>query len=100
MPQKELGKSTIQIVDDTSHEDNPYGFERVYLGAGTRGGRDAYWEFGHPDLPNRHILVFGASGTGKTYLIQALMCELARLGRNTLVVDYTSGFTNSQLKKL
>ena len=45
--QKELGKSTIQIVDDTSHEDNPYGFERVYLGAGTRGGRDAYWEFGH-----------------------------------------------------
>jgi len=98
--QKELGKSTIQIVDDTSHEDNPYGFERVYLGAGTRGGRDAYWEFGHPDLPNRHILVFGASGTGKTYLIQALMCELARLGRNTLVVDYTSGFTNSQLEEI
>lgn len=76
----------------------PHGFERILLGSGTAGGRDAYWEFGHPGLPNRHILVFGASGTGKTYLIQALMCELAKLGRNTLVFDYTAGFTNSQLE--
>lgn len=26
------------------------------------------------------------------------MCELAKLGRNTLVFDYTAGFTNSQLE--
>ena len=45
-------------------------------------------------------MVFGASGTGKTYLIQALMCELARLGLNTLVFDYTSGFTNNQLEPI
>lgn len=77
-----------------------HGFARVFLGPGTAGGPDAYWEFGHPDLPNRHILVFGASGTGKTYLIQALMCELARLGLNTLVFDYTSGFTNNQLEPI
>ena len=37
----------------------PHGFERILLGSGTAGGRDAYWEFGHPGLPNRHILVLG-----------------------------------------
>lgn len=74
--------------------------KRILLGSGTAGGRDAYWEFGHPNLPNRHILVFGASGTGKTYCIQALMSELAKVGQNSLIVDYTSGFTNTQLEPI
>jgi DNA phosphorothioation-dependent restriction protein DptH len=74
--------------------------ERILLGSGTMGGRDVYWEFGHPDLPNRHILVFGASGTGKTYTIQALLCELGKSGQNSLIVDYTNGFTSSQLESI
>jgi DNA phosphorothioation-dependent restriction protein DptH len=74
--------------------------ERILLGGGTAGGRDIYWEFGHPDLNNRHILVFGASGTGKTYTIQALLCELGKAGQNSLIVDYTNGFTNNQLEKI
>lgn len=74
--------------------------QRIMLGSGTTGGRDIYWEFGHPDLPNRHILVFGASGTGKTYTIQALMCELGKSGQNTLIIDYTNGFTNKQLEPI
>lgn len=73
--------------------------ERILLG-NYISGRDIYWEFGHPDLPNRHILVFGASGTGKTYTIQALMCELGKLGQNSLIVDYTNGFTNKQLERV
>lgn len=89
----------IRRTVDVGSSDSRHGFERIFLGHGTSGGRDAFWEFGHPSLDNRHILVFGASGTGKTYLIQALMCELAKLGRNTLVFDYTSGFTNSQLEE-
>jgi DNA phosphorothioation-dependent restriction protein DptH len=71
--------------------------KRILLGQTTSDGRDVYWEFGHPDLPNRHILVFGASGTGKTYTIQALLNELAASGQNSLIVDYTNGFTNPQL---
>lgn len=74
--------------------------ERILLGSMTAGGRDIYWEFGHRDLANRHILVFGASGTGKTYTIQALLCELGKAGQNSLIVDYTSGFTKKQLEPL
>ncbi|WP_353928677.1 ATP-binding protein [Desulfofundulus kuznetsovii] len=74
--------------------------ERILLGSGTAGGRDVCWEFGHPDLPNRHILLFGASGTGKTYTIQALLCELGKAGQNSLIVDYTNGFTNKQLEPI
>lgn len=74
--------------------------KRILLGSGTAGGRDVYWEFGHPDLPNRHLLIFGASGTGKTYTIQALMTELSKSGINSLIVDYTNGFTNKQLEHI
>lgn len=74
--------------------------DRILLGGGTAGGRDVYWEFGHPDLPNRHILLFGASGAGKTYTIQALLCELGKAGQNSLIIDYTNGFTSKQLEPM
>jgi DNA phosphorothioation-dependent restriction protein DptH len=73
--------------------------DRILLGSAVTGGKDVYWEFGHRELPNRHILVFGASGTGKTYTIQALLCELGKVGLNTLIVDYTNGFTTSQMEE-
>ena len=71
---------------------------RILLGQAIGTNREVFWEFGHPDLANRHILVFGASGTGKTYTIQALLCELAKYKQNSLIVDYTNGFTNKQLE--
>ena len=70
--------------------------QRVLLGT-TGESRDIYWEFGCPGLLNRHLMVFGSSGTGKTYAIQCLLCELGRLGQNSLIVDYTDGFLPSQL---
>lgn len=72
--------------------------ERLLLG-NTGGGQELYWEFGHPGLPNRHILIFGSSGTGKTYAIQCLIAELAKSGQNCLIVDYTNGFKSEQLEK-
>jgi DNA phosphorothioation-dependent restriction protein DptH len=74
--------------------------ERILLGSSTSGSRDFYWEFGHPDLPNRHILIFGASGTGKTYAIQGLLSELGKSGQNSLIIDYTNGFTPKQLERI
>ncbi len=74
--------------------------EQVLLGGMLPGGREVFWEFGHPEMPNRHILVFGASGTGKTYTIQALLCELGKAGQNALIVDYTNGFTTAQLEEV
>ena len=70
---------------------------QVYLGE-NQAGRPIYWEFGHPELPNRHLLIFGRSGTGKTYAIQAILCELAGQGQNSLIVDYTNGFESAQLE--
>jgi len=71
---------------------------RLLLGTTVSGGRPVYWEFGHPGLANRHMLLFGASGTGKTYAIQCLLCEMGRQGQNSLILDYTDGFTGEKLE--
>lgn len=72
--------------------------DRVLLGVTTSGGREVFWEFGHPELSNRHMLIFGTSGMGKTYTVQCLLCELGRLRQNSLIVDYTNGFMKNQLE--
>lgn len=72
--------------------------ERVFLGVSTQGERRIYWEFGHNDLTNRHMVIFGTSGMGKTYTIQCLLAELAKFGHNSLIVDYTNGFMENQLE--
>ncbi len=72
--------------------------ERVLLGRTKDHGREVYWEFGHPQLSNRHILIFGRSGSGKTYAIQAILCELGLQGQNSVIVDYTDGFEKKHLE--
>lgn len=72
---------------------------RILLGRAIRGNKDIFWEFGHPNLNNRHMLIFGNSGMGKTYAIQAILCELGIQCQNSLIVDYTNGFLNNQLQQ-
>lgn len=72
--------------------------QRILLGAATQGGRQVYWEFGHKELSNRHMLIFGTSGMGKTYAIQCLLCELSKCEQNSLIIDYTNGFLPNQLE--
>ena len=72
--------------------------DRILLGK-TKAGKEVFWEFGHPKLNNRHFLIFGNSGMGKTYAIEAILAELARKMQNSLIVDYTNGFLNKQLKE-
>lgn len=57
-----------------------------------------YWEFGHPKLANRHILITGTSGQGKTYAIQTMILELARQNISSVVFDYTDGFLPGKLE--
>jgi DNA phosphorothioation-dependent restriction protein DptH len=71
---------------------------RILLGRSAMGQKDIYWEFGHPGLSNRHMLIFGSSGEGKTYAIQAILCELGNYSQNSLIVDYTNGFLKNQLQ--
>lgn len=72
--------------------------DRILLGVVENGSRKIYWEFGHEGLNNRHMLVFGTSGMGKTYAIQCLLCELGKAGQNSLVLDYTNGFLPKHLE--
>ncbi len=74
--------------------------DRILLGISSNGSRSVFWEFGHKELNNRHMLIFGSSGMGKTYAIQCLMNELGRAGQNSLVIDYTNGFLPSQLENI
>lgn len=75
----------------------PLGSVRLLLGEDLRTKEKYYWEFGNRSLNNRHLLINGNSGCGKTYCIQALLMEMVRAGISGVVFDYTSGFTPDKL---
>lgn len=70
---------------------------RILLGEDIRKKQKYYWEFGNKELNNRHLLINGNSGCGKTYCIQGLLMSTASQGISSVVFDYTGGFTNSKL---
>ena len=71
--------------------------ERLLIG--TRANDEpVYWHYGDKRLQNRHLLVFGASGSGKTYGIQCLLAEMAAQGLRSLIIDYTDGFLPGQVE--
>ena len=92
------GKGWVKEPDETPKTENSSKIpERIFLGQ-TKEGRDIFWEYGHTELSNRHLLIFGKSGSGKTYAIQALLCELSKYHQNSLIVDYTNGFLSKHLE--
>lgn len=70
---------------------------RILLGEDQRTKEKYYWEFGNKELNNRHLLINGNSGCGKTYCIQGLLMESALQGVSSVVFDYTGGFTEDKL---
>lgn len=58
-----------------------------------------YWEFGNAALANRHLLITGTSGQGKTYSIQTMLYELAKRNISSVIFDYTEGFMLQQLEQ-
>lgn len=72
---------------------------RVLIGQAIDNLKPVYWEYGNKSLANRHLIVFGRSGQGKTYCIQGLLMELAKHHLNSMVIDYTNGFLPEQLEK-
>lgn len=59
---------------------------------------NVYWEFGHKQLANRHLLITGTSGQGKTYSIQTMLYELSKSNVSSVIFDYTEGFRLDQLE--
>ena len=60
---------------------------------------DVCWEFGNPQMANRHLLITGTSGQGKTYSIQTMLYELAKNNISSVIFDYTEGFRSEQLEQ-
>lgn len=77
--------------------DRPLSAARFLIGEDLRTKEKYYWEFGNKNLNNRHLLINGNSGCGKTYCIQTLLLEMVRSGVSGVVFDYTSGFTPDKL---
>ncbi|NVI09246.1 ATP-binding protein [Paraburkholderia youngii] len=72
---------------------------RLLIGTDSRG-QEVHWEYGDPELENRHLLIFGASGSGKTYAIQCLLLEMVKQLQHVAIIDYTDGFLPSKLDRL
>lgn len=72
---------------------------RALIGTVEGSRHEIYWEFGNPKLGNRHLLIQGKSGQGKTYLIQRLIMELSKQKVPVIIIDYTNGFRPDKLEK-
>lgn len=73
---------------------------RVLVGEIEGTAEKIYWEYGNTHLANRHILISGRSGQGKSYFIQCMLLELSRQGIPGLIIDYTDGFKRDQLDEI
>lgn len=96
------------ILDNSSNDEeltkksaakSPLSEIRIPIGAISGSNQTLYWEFGNPQLANRHLSITGRSGQGKTYFIQCLLWELAKHGISSIVIDYTDGYKKSQLEE-
>lgn len=81
-----------EVVDKSSSH------VRALIGTQKGYSHKVYWEFGHHDLANRHMLIQGKSGQGKTYFIQRMLKELSNQGIPSIIIDYTDGFKKSKLE--
>lgn len=70
---------------------------RILLGTIDGSNTKTYWEYSNSQLANRHMLITGKSGQGKTYFIQTLLLELSKLKKDSLVIDYTDSYLPGQL---
>lgn len=64
---------------------------------GVANNMPIHWEFNHDSLSNRHLVIGGRSGQGKTYFIQALLLDLSKTKQSAVVIDYSSSYTPAQL---
>ena len=96
---KEKIDNTIEVLEETK-EREPQKLEesRILIGKAENSNREIYWEYGNKGLANRHLLISGKSGQGKTYFMQCLLLEKSKQGIPSIVIDYTEGFLPNQLE--
>ena len=89
-------------TNEVTEECSPLPLVKQDISFGTTGKMltTVNWPFHHKQLNNRHMLIFGSSGSGKTYAIQCILSELARAGLSSFIVDYTDGFLTHHTEKV
>lgn len=88
MPEIVFGPAESEKETDSACLDNL----RILLGKNYRG-KEIFWDYGiNLGMQNRHMLVLGSSGSGKSYAIKMILAELARVHLPSLIIDYTDGF--------
>ena len=96
---KDLEKiDTKSIIEKNNENKNLKNDMRILLGKAEGSTKKIYWEYGNKGLANRHMLITGKSGNGKTYFIQCALKELVDNGVPAIIIDYTDGFKSSQLE--
>ncbi|MBC2726973.1 type IV secretion system DNA-binding domain-containing protein [Desulfosporosinus sp.] len=100
-PEVDTGEIVVNgretVVDNLGAKETKLEDIKVYIGKDRVGNR-MNWEFGHPKLANRHMLITGTSGQGKTYCIQTMLKEVSKNGISAAIFDYTEGFRLDQLE--
>lgn len=89
---------SMQVVEVEASDEEKDKSTRVLIGNDISKHK-IYWEFGNRLLANRHLLITGTSGQGKTYSIQAMLYELTQAGVSSVIFDYTEGFMKTQLER-
>ncbi len=88
---------TATVIPTPTQKTRKVSDVRLLLGSDLHTLEKYYWEFGNKNLNNRHLLINGNSGCGKTYCIQGLLLEAVTQGVSAVVFDYTGGFTSGKL---
>lgn len=70
---------------------------KILLGKSKLSREKIMWNYTNKSMANRHLLITGKSGQGKTYAIQSFLMEFAKAGIPAIIFDYTEGFTNKKL---
>lgn len=96
-------KTSVEEVEDNLKEEKKVEIKsnegiRVLLGEVEGSTKKIYWEYGNKELANRHMLITGKSGNGKTYFIQCALKEVIDSGVPAIIIDYTDGFKSNQLE--
>lgn len=83
------------VNEDTTEFENI----RILLGE-TEGKRKVYWEYGNKDMANKHALITGKSGYGKSYAIECILLEFAKFKVDSIIIDFSESFVDGKLDSI